>query len=547
MAAKNQAPEPQADGDHAKTFPGSPNGAAAGLGGLPPVNEHSAPAPAPAPAARENPSASQQLQALRQRAAPIAAENPPVSPQLQALRQRAALGAKEDVERLGQWGALLEHEVQLLRHRSLKQQHDFNTLMEIVGQTSARTLAVGTMETYLLRTVSGHFATPKLLIMRRARIEDHDLICSCAQGVHEPNFVVPVDSPLCQAALEQRACFSIGALAKQPAEVQSLLDWGLDLAVPLLQEVEGRGAVLEGMLLLGPRLAGRYSGEDIEFLHTLARMSAICLRNEALYRRSIIDDLTGVASRGHFDARLNQELNRILVYGHRGLGLLMLDVDNFKNFNDRHGHQTGDRVLQELARALVRQVRNVDLVARYGGEEFSIILLEIERPKVVEVAERLCRSVAQTKVLSARGETLSITASFGLACFPEDALDKSTLIHLADEALYNSKLLGKNRVTVVEPGAGRNRATLGPAPIGSALQSPVIASASTKPPPPQRSPALTAGAFPPEVESLRQRRQELAGADSSAEPGQSNPRQEDRRGSGLHLPPGEGEEAAQNP
>src|SRR5208283_2087218 len=114
-------------------------------------------------------------------------------------------------------------------------------------------------------------------------------------------------------------------------------------------------------------------------------MFAICLRNEALYRRAIIDDLTGVASRGHFEAQLSQELNRIIAYGHRSMGLVLLDLDNLKAINDTYGHQMGDRVLQELARVLVRQVRNVDLAARYGGEEFAIILIEIDRPRVADV------------------------------------------------------------------------------------------------------------------------------------------------------------------
>jgi diguanylate cyclase (GGDEF)-like protein len=211
---------------------------------------------------------------------------------------------------------------------------------------------------------------------------------------------------------------------------------GVRLVVPLIQEVEGAGQVLEGLLLLGPRLSvPGYNEEDIDFLQVLGKMLAICLRNEALYRRSIIDDLTGVASRGHFEAQLSQELNRIIMYGHRGMGLVLLDVDNFKSFNDTYGHQTGDRVLQDLARVLTTQVRNVDLVARYGGEEFAIILLEIERERMVEVADRLRRAVQDMTVEGAQGEKLKITCSFGLACFPTDATDKSTLIQLADEAL----------------------------------------------------------------------------------------------------------------
>ncbi|HEY3323851.1 MAG TPA: sensor domain-containing diguanylate cyclase [Planctomycetota bacterium] len=394
------------------------------------------------------------------------------STQLQALSQRALAGSAADVQKLVQWAGLAEQETHLQRRRLRKQQHDFSTLIEIIGQISARSLDLVAMQTYLLRTVSGHFATTKLLIVRRLRPEDRFLSCSAAQGMHEPACQLSIDSPLCQHALSRRTCFELKELAGRHADVDALTALGSELVVPLVQEVESPSAVLEGMLLLGARLAGHgYTEEDIEFLQVLGKMLAICLRNEALYRRSIIDDLTGVASRGHFDAQLSQELNRIATYGHRGLGLLMLDVDNFKDFNDTYGHQTGDRVLQELARLLVRQIRNVDLAARYGGEEFTVILLEIDREKVLEVAQRLRKSIAEMEVLSAYGEKLSITCSFGIACFPQDAGDKSTLIQLADEALYRSKAGGRNCVTMTVPGSGLKRSVSGPRPIGVPLQS----------------------------------------------------------------------------
>lgn len=387
------------------------------------------------------------------------------SPQLTSLLERAASGEPEEVKRLGKWAALVEQEAQMLRRRLRKQQHDFVTLFEIVGQTSARSLDVVAMQTYLLRTVSGHFAAPKLLIMRRLRAEDQGLVGSAEQGLHS-TLALPADSPLCDFALERRFCFTLESLPEKiraTPEVLGLESFGLVLVVPLIQEVEASGGVLEGLLFLGKRMSNLpYGDEELEFLHVLGKMFAICLRNEALYRRSIIDDLTGVASRGHFDAQLSQELNRIVTYGHRSMGLVMLDIDNFKQFNDKYGHQTGDRVLQELSQTLVRGVRNVDLVARYGGEEFTIILLEIERAKVVEVAERLRKAVEDMTVLSTQGDPLRITASFGLACFPDDALEKSTLIQLADEALYQSKEAGRNRVTMTKPGSGLKRAVAGP-------------------------------------------------------------------------------------
>ncbi|MCZ7647959.1 MAG: GGDEF domain-containing protein [Planctomycetota bacterium] len=341
-------------------------------------------------------------------------------------------------------------ENQMLRRLLRKQEHDFSTLFEIVGQTSARSLDLVSMQTYLLRTVSGHFTTPRLMIARQMNAEDNALCCSAAQGLRDVKLRVPVHSHICAEGLARRYCFQLGDLPKEIQELpetMALRELGMELAVPLIQEIESPETVLEGFLLLGPRLANRaYAPQDLDFLHALGKMLAICLRNESLYRRSIIDDLTGVASRGHFDARLQQEIARLRRDQSQGFGLVMLDIDHFKSFNDTYGHQTGDRVLQEMARVLVGQVRNVDMVARYGGEEFAIVLASIDRVRIGDVAERLRRAVERMQVEATDGTPLKITASFGAACCPGDADNKFELIKLADAALYRAKDGGRNRV-----------------------------------------------------------------------------------------------------
>jgi diguanylate cyclase (GGDEF)-like protein len=265
---------------------------------------------------------------------------------------------------------------------------------------------------------------------------------------------ISLDSVLAVEALKRRHAFFIADLtdeAKASPEIAALRALNMEIVVPLIQEVETPEMILEGCLFLGARLAKRpYIDSDINFLDVLGKMLAICLRNEALYRRSIVDDLTGVASRGHFEAHLAQQISRIQIYGHRSLGLVLLDVDHFKKFNDTYGHQTGDRVLQELARTLMAQVRNVDLVCRYGGEEFAVILLEIDRPRVLEVAERLRKAIAAMDVVAMDGTKLKVTASLGAACFPNDVKTKTELIQKADQALYRAKDGGRNQVVMTE-------------------------------------------------------------------------------------------------
>ncbi len=375
---------------------------------------------------------------------------------LEDLCKMAKTGHSESVEKLIDWATTHQEEEADLKRKLRKQELDFSTLFEIVGQTSARSLELNSMQTYLLRTVSGHFTTPRLIIYRKPSELSSCLTASDSQGLRDVKLEIPIDCPLGKMAVQLEFCLQFDQLPKELAEspeIIALKKMGLVIAVPLVQEVEATEPVLEGFLFLGPRLANRaYTPADLEFLNTLGKMLAICLRNESLYRRSIIDDLTQVASRGHFDAMLSQEINRTQVYHHRSLGLLMLDIDKFKGFNDTYGHQTGDLVLKNLAVALENTVRNVDLVARYGGEEFAIILLEIDRQGISDVAERVRKSVERMKLNAVDGTPLKVTASLGAACFPEDAEHKAELIQVADQALYKAKETGRNRVVMCSTG-----------------------------------------------------------------------------------------------
>jgi len=123
----------------------------------------------------------------------------------------------------------------------------------------------------------------------------------------------------------------------------------------------------------------------------------------------------------------------------------MFDIDHFKRFNDTYGHLQGDIIIKEISRILIASTRSIDVCARYGGEEFAVILIEIERPAAGEVAERLRRMVEAARA-SFDGAELGVTASFGVACFPDDAEDKQKLIEAADSALYRAKAAGRNRV-----------------------------------------------------------------------------------------------------
>ncbi len=160
---------------------------------------------------------------------------------------------------------------------------------------------------------------------------------------------------------------------------------------------------------------------------------------------SIIDGLTDLYNHRHFHELLTQEVARSIRYEHP-LSLLMIDIDDFKRFNDSYGHPAGDRVLQDISRLFKESCRRVDYICRYGGEEFGIITPETSGKNAVYVARRLVNKVREMKI-PIYGSTTegSLTISIGLAGYPADAKTKNDLIIKADKYLLEAKKSGKNR------------------------------------------------------------------------------------------------------
>ena len=197
-----------------------------------------------------------------------------------------------------------------------------------------------------------------------------------------------------------------------------------------------------------------FSVAERELFHYLAEQAAVSIENVGLHetveRQAVTDELTGLFNRRRFQEAMATEVERSKRFG-QPVGLVLLDLDDFKAVNDTYGHQQGDLVLREVARVLRETSREIDEPARYGGEELAVVLPGTDLEGAYNLAERVRAGIEELALPLLDGEgTLAVTASFGVATLPGSADDMRDLVAAADEALYRAKRAGKNRTVRAE-------------------------------------------------------------------------------------------------
>lgn len=222
-------------------------------------------------------------------------------------------------------------------------------------------------------------------------------------------------------------------------KIQSLI------CVPLI----AKGNVL-GIVLIEHNLPNAFHSDNVRLLEIIAQQVSIAIENARLYQQmhdlATLDGLTGAYNRLYFQDNLQIEFRKALE-GNYSLSLLMFDIDHFKRINDTHGHLYGDLVLKSIAAFIKKKLRREDIFARFGGEEFVILMPHTTLEQVVEKAEDLRKGIGSL-IISDKMISASVTISIGVSSFPEMADNQISLLKSADDALYEAKRQGRNRVCV---------------------------------------------------------------------------------------------------
>jgi diguanylate cyclase (GGDEF)-like protein len=218
------------------------------------------------------------------------------------------------------------------------------------------------------------------------------------------------------------------------------------LAAPLIS----RGRTIGVVEIINAK-GGRFTKQDLDLLLTLVEPCAIAIENAILFQRAeqltITDDLTQLFNSRYLNLYMGRELKRCKRHG-IPLSVIFMDLDGFKGINDNHGHLAGSRTLTEVGTILAKAVRESDILARYGGDEFVVVLPETPTSGALVIAERIRKNIEAHPFLADDGLNAHISASLGVASYPDHGLSPEGLIQKADQAMYRVKEKNKNGIEV---------------------------------------------------------------------------------------------------
>ncbi len=329
------------------------------------------------------------------------------------------------------------------RYNSLKdiiEKIDRSLDPEYIGDSLASiafSLIAGNNGTCILYLIDNR--THKLSLFKTKK-ENNSLIIKAKEGDIFDFWVLRHASPLLIEDIRRDFRFDLGKIEAQTyiRPVASLI------SAPLISDHK-----FLGILRIDNPLPLFYSQDDLRFLTALCDLGAVALENAELFQKTkdlaIHDELTRLYTKGYFLDQLREECERGLRQD-TILSLFMLDIDYFKDYNDKFGHAGGDIVLRKLSRTMADSLEKYSpTVSRFGGEEFCIILPSQGKSSAYKIADQLRVEIEKTKIILRKQET-HVTVSIGISSFPQDAADADGLVLKADKAMYEAKEKGRNRI-----------------------------------------------------------------------------------------------------
>lgn len=343
-----------------------------------------------------------------------------------------------------------------------------NTLEELISKYEELTVLYESAET--VATVMNLEEVSRLILEQAAEIldvahaslmllndEGDTLEVVAAKGQRDDTIgkvTVPIGEEISGRVAQTGKPILIEDLQKHPEfgrQARADEEWTSLISVPL----KVRDRIL-GVLNVNNKLNGEpFTSGDLKMLMALAQLAAISIQNARTYQNAITDRLTSLYNYGYFREQLDRQIEDCRQHSDT-LCLLMFDIDHFKNFNDVNGHELGNVALVGVASLCMDNSRQAgdrmpDLVARYGGEEFMVLLRGVTLQRASEVAERIRQAVETRHFPGGENQPAGkVTISIGVAAFPHHSDNGDELINSADEALYEAKRGGRNRVCVAQ-------------------------------------------------------------------------------------------------
>jgi diguanylate cyclase (GGDEF)-like protein len=348
---------------------------------------------------------------------------------------------------------LMENETQLRQSERLlkKRAYEIHNLMEISNELYS-ILNLDQLINSALLTLVGQLSCQRTFAMiynQKEREYSHYYSKGFKSDILK-NISMEVDHPIVKYFLKRptpqlvQNMLKSSAMRKTARQIKNL---DIEIIAPLMHH-----GSLRGFIGCGSKLhQGMFDDADIQIFNILVNIISISISNAQMYEdvkeMSFTDAMTGLNNYRYFENRLIEEINRSM-RNKTVVSLLMLDIDDFKNYNDELGHQAGDEALRTVGWILKNTVRDGDIVNRYGGEEFAIIMPGMEKDLVEVLAERIRYKIEEFPFYKQHIQPGgNLTISLGGSTFPDDASNFESLINKADQALYYSKKAGRNRFT----------------------------------------------------------------------------------------------------